>query len=607
MKKYLMAKYRSMELGKKILTILLCVSFLQIVIVLVLSYHLSSTIITEQTRELISENLDQSADNISAALDRYDSIIQEIYTNSEYIEDLKIINSWDGESYYLSKNSLEDKLQNIIYMNPEILGIAIVGRYGDQCFYDRITFSTQQSCCFRQSMISSTLVRSALARRDSVYSSLISTGGGAYENNSCFYIAHQLTDFNNYKKGPLGCVILCIDESRFRNIYSQNSEDSNLSFVIDNRGNIMSFPKNGYQQVNIFGEEAQTDGQSQTEEALKAQANQFIKEAGYFRKGNLVTNAVSILDGQFYIVNIQDLNYSLGKLRYLLVMICLAGALAGCIGFILVSYMSEDTDRSVKKILGAMNEANKGNLDIKAEMEGNDEFAKIASHFNDMLAEIKKSNQQERESLLREKNAEIRSLEAQINPHFLYNTLDTINWLAIDEQQFAISQMITKLAQILRYSIHNSNEIVTIKTELDYLKKYIYLQQQRFDYSFQCTVDLDQSVENCRIHKLLLQPFVENTIIHGFSELDRQGEINISIQHLDSGDISIEISDNGVGMEPEQVELFNNYDYRSNKIETSVGVRNVITRIKLYYGDRGSIRFQSDQNGTTVRIHIPEE
>ena len=600
-------KYRSMELGKKILTILLCVSFLQIGIILVISYHLSASIITDQTRELINESLEQSADNISAALERYDSIIQGIYTNTEYIDDLKIINSWDGENYYLSKRSLENRLREIIYMNPEILGIAIIGTFGDQCYYDSITFSTQQSYCFSQAMLSNPLVRTAFARKDSVYSPLMSEDSPEYGTHSYFYIAHQLTDFNNYKRGAQGCVVLCIDESRFQNIYSQRGENSNLSFVVDGYGNILSFPEPGYDQTNIYGPDQEDAADVKSVESLKKQANAFIRSQNYFQKGNLITNAISILDGQFFIVNIQDLNYSLERLRYLLIMICLVGALVGAIGFILVYYMSKDTDASVKKILNAMNEANQGNLDSKVEMGGSDEFAKIARQFNVMLSAIKKSNEQERESLVREKNAEIRSLEAQINPHFLYNTLDTINWLAIDEQQFTISQMITRLAQILRYSIHNSNEIVTIGTELEYLKKYIYLQQQRFEYSFQCSMDLDERAQDCRIHKLLLQPLVENTIVHGFSGLSRPGEIHISIQYLDSGDISIEISDNGVGMEPEQTEAFNSFDYRSNKIETSIGVRNVITRIKLYYGEWGRIHFASDSEGTVVTIQIPAE
>src|SRR5699024_2954900 len=118
--------------------------------------------------------------------------------------------------------------------------------------------------------------------------------------------------------------------------------------------------------------------------------------------------------------------------------------------------------------------------------------------------------------MIREKNAEIKSLEAQINPHFLYNTLDTINWMALDREEYTISKMLTSLASILRYSIHRSNTIVEIEEELEYLKKYIYLQQQRFDYSFLCTVEADENVRGCMIHKMLIQPFLENTLVHGF-------------------------------------------------------------------------------------------
>ena len=598
LKSFLIAKYRSMELGKRMLAILLSVSFFQICIILVISYHLSSTIITEQTGELIDENLTQNAISIQSALEHYDNIIQEIYTDTNYIDELKIINSWDGENYYLSKHSLENRLRGIIYENREIMGIAIVGRYGDTCFYDGITLSSQKSYCFEEELEDTPLVQAAFRQKDSVYSTLMNHEDEEYGSYSYFKIAHQLTDFNNYKRGSLGCVILCIDEAAFRKSYSQSQEESNISFVVDSRGNIISFPQAGMHGVNLLGQEPEEEvSLKEIEEAAAA----FIENIHYFQAKNLATNAVGILDGRFIIVNIQDLNYSLEKLRYLLIMICLVGALVGAICFLIVYYMSKDTEHSVKKILNAMNEANKGNLDSKVEVEGSDEFAKISGHFNVMLAEIKKSGEQERESLLREKNAEIRSLEAQINPHFLYNTLDTINWLAIEEQQFSISQMITKLAQILRYSIHNSNEIVTIRTELEFLKKYIYLQQQRFEYSFDCTVDVDEQVQDCHIHKLLLQPLVENTIIHGFSGLERDCEIRIGIGYRDSDSLLIEISDNGVGMSREQVDTLNSYDYRAGRIETSVGVRNVITRIKLYYGEEGSIRKISEAEPRTIK------
>lgn len=606
-KKFLIARYRSTELGKKILVILLSVSLLQIGMVLFISYQLSSSIITEQTRELINGNLEQSAGNIQDAFERYDGIFQEIYMNAAYTEEIKVINSWDGEDYYLSQHSLESKLQNLIYRNEEILGIAVVGKYGDECFYDRITRSSQTSLCFEEELGRNFLVKETLLQKNSIYSNLVKKTDPEYGEYSCFYIAHQLTDLNQFNRGAIGCVLFCVDETAFRKVYAQGVEESNLSFLADSYGNIVSFPIPGYEETNLFGSSPKAPIKGQEIEQLKEKALDFIKEADYFQGGNLAVNAVSILEDQFFIINIQDLNYSLKKLRYLLLMICLVAILVLAVCFMIVYYISMDTDRSVKKIVNAMNDANRGNLESKIDVEGNDEFAQISRHFNDMLTEIKKAGQQERESLVREKNAEIRSLEAQINPHFLYNTLDTVNWQAIESGQLSISQMITKLAQLLRYSIHNSNEIVTMKTELEFLKKYIYLQQQRFEYAFNCTVDFDERAGECRIHKLLIQPLVENTIIHGFSGFEGTGEIHIGIQRLESDRIEIQVRDNGVGMPKKQVEALNCYDYRKDRIETSIGVRNVITRIKLYYGEQGKITFASDSKGTIVRITIPTE
>lgn len=607
LKRQIISKYRSLELVKKILMIIFVISLLQIGMILIISYNLSATIITEQARALVDENLKQNADNIQAAFDRYDSIIQGIYTDSTYVEDLSIINSWDGEQYYLSMHSLNRKMQDLIYLNEEILGIALIGKYGDECFYDSITKSNQESFCFTESMKDSPLVEQALLQKNSIYSSYIYKEDAQYGAHSYFYIAHQLTDFNNYKKGAVGCVVLCIDESRFRRTYSLGMETNSMSFVVDSMGNLLSMPLEAYHGNNIFDENPQEQIQEKNQDKLKGQAYKFVRDIHYFDQKKLDVNAVSLLDGKFYIINIQDYNRSVSRVQYLLVMICMAAALAGVIGFVIVYYISIDIDKSVKKILVAMDKANRGDLDSKIEIEGGDEFSRISTHFNTMLAEIKKSNEQTRESILREKEAEIRSLEAQINPHFLYNTLDTINWQAIEEKQFTISQMVTKLAHILRYSINNSNEIVMIETEIEYLKKYIYLQQQRFEYSFDCTIDAEEDVWEYRIHKLLLQPLAENAIVHGLSGITYRGDLKILIQQENEGKILIEISDNGHGMSQKQVDEFNSYDYRRDKVGNSIGIRNVITRIKLYYGEQGSIQFLSGEKGTIIRIIIPAE
>ena len=147
----LIGKYRAMELAKKIMVLLFGISALQIVLILVISSHLSTTIITEQAGELIDENMKQNAVSIRSALERYDSMIQEIYTDTTYVDNMKIINSWDGEEYYLSMHLLNSKMQDLIYRNDEIAGIALIGKYGDECYYDRITKSNQESICFAKS------------------------------------------------------------------------------------------------------------------------------------------------------------------------------------------------------------------------------------------------------------------------------------------------------------------------------------------------------------------------------------------------------------------------------------------------------------------------
>ena len=131
--------------------------------------------------------------------------------------------------------------------------------------------------------------------------------------------------------------------------------------------------------------------------------------------------------------------------------------------------------------------------------------------------------------------------------------------------------MLTSLAAILRYSIHKSNEIVEIQDELEYLKKYVYLQQQRFDYSFICTIDVEEGLRHYRIHKLMIQPLLENTLVHAFPGNTGMDEVNIRIGRTGKeGMLEIVVEDNGVGMSPEQVELFNHFDYQKEKIESSI-------------------------------------
>ncbi len=196
------------------------------------------------------------------------------------------------------------------------------------------------------------------------------------------------------------------------------------------------------------------------------------------------------------------------------------------------------TEHKVKTIIQAMGQADQGHYDAPLAVGGTDEFAEIAHHFNDMVVRIKHSREQEREALVRQKDAEIRSLEAQINPHFLCNTLDAINWVAIEREQMHISKLLNYLAVILRHSIYHSNESVTMAEELAYLDKYVALQRERFCDAFTYHVDVDPSLMGCRIHQLLMPPLIENTIIHGFPGPTGRDRIDLTIRRQDGAHFS---------------------------------------------------------------------
>jgi two-component system sensor histidine kinase YesM len=248
-----------------------------------------------------------------------------------------------------------------------------------------------------------------------------------------------------------------------------------------------------------------------------------------------------------------------------------------------------------------------GDLESRVEIEKKMpiEVEDIALQFNEMLGILDEAMKKEKEAGERQLEAEIKALEAQINPHFLYNTLDTINWMAIDKEDYDISNAISSLAQILRYAITNSNAMVEIRQELEWLKNYVYLQQIRLKNSFIYEVDADPEILNCRIHKLILQPFIENAIIHGFEGLIREHVLSIKLEaHSDV--ICITIRDNGKGMEPAMVDEINNKVFRSIDRGSHIGMENVISRMHIYYGNEASVRVRSILGEETkVILYIP--
>ncbi len=593
-------RYKSMSISKKILVMLLIVSIIPIIAIQIILNYVSTTTIVNQTKALIKANLEQSSRNVNNVLTSYDRIIMLIYSDREYAQLMDSLNEWDRRSYYLSKNKLTENLEKIINVNKGILGIAIVGNRGDVVCFDSITLSGNKSYCFDLNKISRMPdYKDSLIQNKTIYSSVTRLFNEEYGSTNSIYVIHRLTDYYNYDKGPLGSIIICVDEKTLTESYSQEEDkDYNLTFIINKSGEVVSSPVE-----SLIGKKILLSGE---DEVTNDYILDFLHINGIFTTTNVEINTQKIKDGEFFLINAQNFDYALRNVNLITLVIILIGVLFSIISVFIAFVFSESTDMKVKNIISAMHLAYDQNDNKKINLQGNDEFMLISEQFNEMHVNITKARQQERDALLRQKNAEINFLEAQINPHFLYNTLDAINWVAIDNEQFKISKMLNNLASILRYSIHKSSEIVTVENDLKYIQIYVYLQQQRFNNSFEFILNVHEDVKGLKIHKLLAQPIIENAIVHAFPSKNGRDKIELILRRCQDDFIEIIVKDNGVGIDKETLELYNNWKCKGIPKE-SIGIRNTISRIGLYYGEEGSLNIESNSEGTKVTIYIPYE
>jgi len=203
--------------------------------------------------------------------------------------------------------------------------------------------------------------------------------------------------------------------------------------------------------------------------------------------------------------------------------------------------------------------------------------------------------------------AELNAIEAQINPHFIYNVLDRINWIAIDNGQDKISRMLNGLAGLLRYSINNIDMLVPLHEEIEWMRKYIFIQSERFGQEIIFNYHSEDGAWKFNLHKMLLQPLVENSILHGFQEHEGRAEISLNIHVHDDSWLEIILRDNGCGVDKQGLEKIRSLiETRDKDMSNHIGISNVSARLWYYYGDEASMDVSSCVGeGTEVRLFIP--
>ncbi|MDR6881287.1 sensor histidine kinase [Bacillus sp. 3255] len=261
----------------------------------------------------------------------------------------------------------------------------------------------------------------------------------------------------------------------------------------------------------------------------------------------------------------------------------------------------------LSKISRIMKQVQSGNMKVRVHVRYADEVGLLGKHVNQMLERIDELIEEVADGRLRKKEAEMRALQSQINPHFIYNTLETIRMMAELNDDDRVAAMTYNLGQMLRYSLTKGVEVGTVASELEHLEHYLFLQNMRFNDKFTLKLDVPESIKQLPMLKLVLQPVVENAIYHGLEKREGPGEIGISAYHLGEDTYFI-LSDDGVGMSKETVykmnDRFDKLTYDKDA-KGGIGLQNVNERIKLHYGSDCGLQVESKLGqGTKVMMKI---
>lgn len=282
---------------------------------------------------------------------------------------------------------------------------------------------------------------------------------------------------------------------------------------------------------------------------------------------------------------------------------------------IVILYFSKNFSDRINILRSEMHKVVKGNFNIKKSMDGNDEISEVyddlyimMESINKLIDEVYIRKIQQEKLMVKQKEAEFKVLASQINPHFLYNTLETIRMRAFCSGDRELASIVKKLGKIMRRNLEVSNQNVSFESELELVKNYLEIQELRFKGKVEHEFNIEVNAKKYNILPLLLQPIVENAFVHGLEGTKEKGKIIVSAFE-DFGYLLVEISDNGCGMSRERLEFINDNLGKTNKKENghqSIGIGNINERIKIFYGDKYGIHVFSEVNvGTKVVLVLP--
>lgn len=556
----------------RLIFMLLALLFIPILIFAGVSQLRLNSSMEEILDSRVQAGLEKSNRSLSLTLEKYHTLLYDFCTDDDMVEMVERYNA-GAEDMESVKIRIRRELKHICNRNDGVIGLAVFTADGTCLYYDGLSSSTSESFWINDSM---NLLKDEVEMYQPIKYATVAGNDPVY----VFSIQRKLIDYRDIQK-EVGSVLISVDERVLQKAMRGTGSEI---FVLEKNGRVLSAPDN-----SMIGSTIRLD-------RIGRIGNRVYTEY----KAASVTNEES----GWNIVEFYPLSHYQKTMRdqFRLQVGMVFGVCIVLVAAVLI--VTHPVIVSVEAVLKAMHQVEEGDFTTRVEKKRGmpAEVVEIADGFNEMVAQTDLLLGQVRQSALEQKNAEISALEAQIDPHFLYNTLDTINWKAIAREEYEISEMVGDLGDILRYAIKNAGGITTLGEEIAWLKKYTRLQQEKLGKEIQIFCSLTSEAAKCPMHKLLLQPLVENSIRHGLHGSIRSPLLIIT-GALEEGMLRVKIEDNGKGMPEEMVTILNQPDYHR---ENHFGIENVRKRLRLYYGKAAGVLFESSPSEyTRVTLCIP--
>ena len=579
-------KYMDLKISTKILVVylLFLISSLGLssFIYQKIYYDIANNKVSElslQTLYSIKSNVNNTISNVS-----YNSKV--ILSNNNIQNFLR--NSDNGVDLVEQRN-INSYLTDLVESMPYISSIYIFDNFGHKYGVDKFSMKS-----FKFSRVEDAGWYKEVMARKGFYILKLNAGeeSGSITGENYISLIRVINDMATPKQ-PLGILMINISESAFINCYSDIVKKYGTDITLldeDNR----SIVKKKDLNLELINEE-----------------KQYLRREEQYS----VTERIKGIDYVFSFLTIGDYNWKVissvpfndlsreSSIFYLvaLAVILINGVLL-FLGTILVSRL---ITTPIKKLLNSMKGVEKGNFKKVSIHAGNDEIGKLRDGYNIMVDEIEKLIIRVIEEQKTKRKAELNVLQEQIKPHFLYNTLDAMGYLALSGQSDKVYEALEAMGGYYRRSLSKGSETISICDEINIVKDYLILQKLRYGDVFTDVYDIDEKVSKYRIPKLVLQPLVENALYHGIKPKGEKGVITVSAQ-LAEDMIQVSVEDDGVGMSEEKLDEILGDHLDSN--DSSFGLRGTIERLRIYYGIRDVYRIESSQRcGTKVTIRIPAE